>query len=85
MRGLRDQRFRPLEPEQRERVRAAADSLIFCQDVQADEHARAALIDIEALARELSSNPAWPEHRAGALVWSVVDCGPASPAVDRAA
>lgn len=85
MRALRDERSRPLEPAQRERVRAAADSLLFCRDLHSDEAARAALVDIEALARELSSNRAWPEHQAGALVWSVIDCGPATPVVHRAA
>jgi hypothetical protein len=83
MRTVRDDAD-AFEPAQRERLRAAADSLLFCQDLHADENARAALVDVEALARELVRR-GWSEGRAGALVWDVIGCGPATPVLHRAA
>lgn len=71
------------EPE-RERVRAAADDLVLCQDLHADETARATIVDLEALARQLTAK-GWSEMRAGELVWAVIACAPIDPVIHRAA
>ena len=71
------------EPE-RERVRTAADDLVLCRDLHADETARATIVDLESLARQLTGR-GWPEVRAGELVWAVIACGPVDPVIHRVA
>lgn len=67
------------------RVRSAADSLVLCGDLHADETARSAIVDLEALARQLTETNRWPETRANELVWAVLACGPREPVIHRAA
>lgn len=71
------------EPE-RERVRTAADNLVLCRDLHADETARATIVDLESLARQLADK-GWSEMRAGELVWAVIACAPVDPVIHRAA
>ncbi len=63
-----------LAPEQ-QRIRDAADTLLFCETPDAPG-AREALEDIEALARHLAESERWTEERARALADDVVACGP---------
>jgi hypothetical protein len=64
-----------LEPEQ-DRIRSAADSLIFCGDLAHDEVARTALEDVENLCRSLIDCGRWEHVTAMRLSDDVWDCGP---------
>ena len=68
-----------------DRIRAAADSLVLCEDLHSDEGARAAIVDLEALARELNSSGRLSKRRADELVWAVLACGPTEPVLHRSA
>jgi hypothetical protein len=65
-----------LQPVEQERIREAADTLIFAADL---EEARAALADIEALAEHLLASGRWTEERADQLVGDLLACGPVEP------
>jgi hypothetical protein len=60
--------------DEQERIREAADTLIFAPG--ADE-ARAALEDVEALAEHLVGSGRWTAERAQQLLDDLVACGPA--------
>ena len=62
-----------LQPAELERVRNAADTLIFASD--ADE-ARASLEDVETLVERLVSSGRWSEERAHQLIDDLLACGP---------
>ena len=63
------------DPEQ-ERVRDAADTLIFAE---APDAARAALADVDALCEHLVATERWSEERAAELARDLVACGPLAP------
>ena len=63
-----------LAPEQ-QRIREAADTLLFCDSPDAPG-AREAFADIEELARHLTETDRWTEERARALADDVAACGP---------
>jgi hypothetical protein len=65
-----------LQPTEVERIREAADTLIFSTDVS---EALEALADVEALAEHLVDSGRWSDERAGRLVRDVLDCGPLTP------
>jgi hypothetical protein len=65
-----------LDTEQ-ERIRDAADTLIFAE--RADDHVVAALEDIRALAGHLAESGRWSEERAAELVGDMGDIGPLAP------
>jgi len=65
-----------LQPAEQDRVREAADTLIFASGV---EETRAAMADIEALTDHLVASDRWSEERAGQLVDDLLACGPVSP------
>jgi hypothetical protein len=65
-----------LRPEELERIRSAADSLLFCEDVELDSDARDAADEIADLAVELVESGRWDEDTAEALVSDVLACGP---------
>jgi hypothetical protein len=65
-----------LQPAEVERVREAADTLIFATG---PDEARAALADIEALADHLVGTGRWTEDRADQLVLDLLGCGPVTP------
>jgi hypothetical protein len=66
-----------LLPNEQDRVREAADHLIFTRNLLEDEGARAALLDIERLCRELVDSGRWQHDRAMRLADDVSSCGPA--------
>jgi len=68
-----------LDVEQ-ERIRAAADSLIFSSDLLDDAPARQALDDIDQLCRALVESGRWQQVTASRLAGDVFECGPGSPA-----
>jgi hypothetical protein len=65
-----------LRPEELDRIRMAADSLLFCEDVELDSDARDAADEIADLAVELVESGRWDEDMAEALVSDVLACGP---------
>ncbi len=64
-----------LDGEQ-ERVRAAADSLFFAEDLSIDAEARAAVSDITDLCAHLVQSERWLEESAHELLHDVLACGP---------
>jgi hypothetical protein len=65
-----------LQPSEQDRVREAADTLIFAADL---EEARPTLADIDALADHLVASGRWTEERADQLVHDLLACGPVTP------
>jgi hypothetical protein len=65
-----------LTPEELSRIREDADSLFFCDDLEADGAARDAADEIADLAVELVESGRWDEDTAEALVSDVLACGP---------
>jgi hypothetical protein len=65
-----------LRPEELSRIREAADSLFFCDDVELDPAARDAADEIADLAVELVESGRWDEDTAEELVSDVLACGP---------
>jgi hypothetical protein len=73
-----------LQPAEQERIRDAADTLVFAADL---DEARAALEDVDALAEHLVASGRWSEERARELAEDLLGCGPVAPvgfAGDRA-
>ena len=64
-----------LNSAEQDRIRDAADTLLFAED-PSDEGTRAAMDDIDALARHLSASGRWTEERAQHLLDDVTACGP---------
>ena len=65
-----------LLPAEQDRIREAADTLIFATDF---DEARAALTDIGALAEHLTTSGRWTAESADALLQNVQACGPVAP------
>jgi hypothetical protein len=63
------------DPEQ-ERIRNAADTLIFATTL---DEAREALEDIDVLAEHLVATGRWSEERAAELAQDILACGPLAP------
>jgi hypothetical protein len=62
-----------LQPTERDRVRLAADTLIFAADL---EETRDAMVDVDTLAEHLVASDRWSEERARQLVDDLLACGP---------
>jgi hypothetical protein len=73
-----------LEDEQ-DRIRDAADNLIFSRDLLEDSAAREALDDVERLCGELVENGRWEQVTATRLANDVSQCGPPLPTKLKAA
>jgi hypothetical protein len=73
-----------LDGEQ-ERIRYAADSLVFSSDLRQDTGARKALDDVESLCRALVESGRWQETTATRLADDLFQCGPTEAAALRAA
>jgi hypothetical protein len=67
-----------LQPEEVARVRTAADTLLFSEDLDA-AGAREALADAEDLLYGLSESGRWTEERAQRLLDDLTACGPVAP------
>jgi hypothetical protein len=63
------------DPEQ-ERIRDAADTLIFASTL---DEARAALEDLDALCELLVATGRWSEQRATDMAQDLLACGPLAP------
>jgi hypothetical protein len=66
-----------LQPGEQERIREAADTLIFSETVDATEHATIA--EVEALVDHLVESGRWTAERAGELRSDLLGCGPLAP------
>lgn len=68
-----------LTEAERERVRAAADTLFFAEDLGTDGEAREAVSDVSALARHLVESERWLDETARRMLQDVLACGPLQP------
>ena len=85
MKTLEDIGPSKLLDREQQRVRYAADNLIFSTDLANDPDALEALGDVEELCRTLVDSGRWEELTATRLAEDVVQCGPAVPAILQAA
>ena len=69
-----------LQDDEATRIREAADTLLFCDDLEAAPAARAALEDVTALARDLVESGRWLPESADMLLDDLGACGPSVPA-----
>ncbi|MEA2448294.1 MAG: hypothetical protein QOG63_226 [Thermoleophilaceae bacterium] len=76
MRTLEDVGPAKLLDSERERVRAAADTLFFAEDLGSDAEARDAVSDMTALARHLVESDRWIDESARKLLGDVLGTGP---------
>lgn len=65
-----------LQPAEEERIREAADTLIFAAE---PDEARPAMADVEALTAHLVSSERWTAERADELIRDLEACGPVAP------
>jgi hypothetical protein len=73
-----------LQVAEQDRIRDAADTLIFCQDLDHDESAIEALEDSELLCELLVESGRWERVTADRLAHDIRQCGP-EPALTHAA
>ena len=73
-----------LQRDEQDRVRTAADTLIFTASLEDDE-AREALIDVDALCRALVDSGRWESVTAARLLDDVAACGPTTERLLEAA
>lgn len=76
MRTLEDVGPTKLHGSEQDRIREAADTLIFAATF---EDARAALEDVDALCEHLIATGRWTEERAAELAQDILACGPLAP------
>jgi hypothetical protein len=76
IRTLEDLGPSKLQPAEQERIREAADILIFAAGI---DEAAATLADVEELAAHLVSSGRWTTERADELVSDLLACGPVTP------
>ncbi|HTE63555.1 MAG TPA: hypothetical protein VK631_24580 [Solirubrobacteraceae bacterium] len=73
LRTLEDVGPTKLHDAEQERIRDAADTLIFATTL---DEARVALEDVDALAEHLVATDRWSEERAAELAQDILACGP---------
>jgi hypothetical protein len=65
-----------LQPAEQDRIRDAADTLIFAADF---DEARAAMEDVDTLVEHLVASGRWTSERAQELLHDLLGCGPVAP------
>ena len=85
MKTLEDMGPSKLFDQEQQRIRYAADNLIFATDLTTDTEALDALEDVESLCRALVQSGRWEQVTATRLADDVFQCGPAQAAVLQAA
>ena len=65
-----------LQPAEQDRIRDAADTLIFAAGFH---EARAAMEDVDALVEHLVASGRWTPERAQELLQDLLGCGPVAP------
>jgi len=76
MRTLEDLGPAKLQPAEQDRIREAADTLIFAADL---DEAHSTLADLEALVEHLVASGRWTAERAEQLTADLLACGPVTP------
>jgi hypothetical protein len=76
MKTLQDMGPAKLQPSEQDRIRNAADTLVFAADL---DESREALRDMAALAEHLVGTGRWTSERTDALVEDLLACGPLEP------
>jgi len=75
-----------LQDVEQDRIRYAADSLIFCADLDADQAGREALVETQLMLDALVQSGRWQRATADRLAADLRGCGPAPvPVALRAA
>jgi hypothetical protein len=77
METLREVGSAKLLPAEQERIRSAADALVFSPSMATDESARAAFLDVDALCERLIESGRWSTERGVELANDLWACGPA--------
>jgi hypothetical protein len=77
MKTLSDLGASKLQPGEQDRIREAADTLIFSVDLDEDSGASAALVDVDDLLNALVKCGRWQRETAERLAADVYGCGPA--------
>lgn len=85
MKTLEDVGPSKLLDSEQQRIRYAADNLIFSADLNSDVEAQDALADVEGLCAALVESGRWEQISASRLAADVYECGPAAPAILQAA
>jgi hypothetical protein len=85
MKTLEDIGPSKLLDREQQRIRYAADNLIFSSDLTTDVEAREAVSDVEELCRTLVESGRWERVSATRLAEDVLQCGPDSPVILQAA
>jgi hypothetical protein len=76
MKTLEDLGPAKLQPAEQDRIRDAADTLIFAAGF---DEAQKALEDVDALAEHLVASGRWSSERAQELLQDLLGCGPVAP------
>ena len=76
MKTLTDLGASKLQPGEQDRIREAADALIFSADLDKDHAARAALEDVDDLLNALVTCGRWQRETAERLADDLYACGP---------
>ena len=77
MKTLRELGPAKLLPAEQQRIRSAADALLFSPSMATDQSARAAFLDVDALCEHLVESGRWSAERAVELANDLWACGPA--------
>jgi hypothetical protein len=85
MKTLEDMGPSKLLDSEQQRIRYAADNLIFSADLENDAEACDALADVESLCRALVESGRWEQASATRLAEDIFRCGPTAPAILQAA
>ena len=65
-----------LHPEEQDQIREAADTLLFCDDVDSGSDAKLALDRVRELSRRLAGTGRWTPEAADRLAEDIAGCGP---------
>ena len=66
----------PLSPDEKDVIREAADSLLFCEAIDASDGAMDTLMAAIELGQDLVATSRWPAARLEWLVSELSECGP---------
>ena len=76
MEALRSAGDGKLHPGEQDRIREAADTLLFCDDMDSGPEARFALDAVRDLTKRLARTGRWTPDAADRLLEDVAGCGP---------
>jgi hypothetical protein len=76
MKALSDLGPAKLHADEQELIREAADTLLFCDDIDAGPEAKVALDGVRELTRRLAATGRWTPDAAERLLEDLAGCGP---------